>query len=586
MVVSKVIELLGTKSLQGCTGLILYNTNSFKDPLVCENLGLSATEANRLSTEPTLNTIQSIRRSLSAFSEFEPLSLVPSDDLSEELLFVFDNNKLNVINGHGFNTMIFLSGESSIIGFIVLLNPVGAKRDDSSKTNYDLKRNYTLHNIKVSIDASNSQVRIDQDIVHLLNDVETLARAKKRDYSGEKNYNFITKAELDSSRFSESNYTKYVSVLLKSNRPKSIFLDTLICNSSRGQVNLSVLNIKRNLELDNNYADLNEAQVGYFEGDIALFLWSNEIRRYSVISLTKTMDSIFGKAGQNIPWSYLTPLPGDKFSTNIHGLPPIETGKNATKIEYFAGRYAVASLNGKRYLFDIKDRYWIKYKNTETKEYEFLNEFVVDSLDPFGKIYRPDDKDNGLWDWRDYQKAVEKLYSVSETYIDSGVSMISQAKYPIRKIGDWVVFSNENSKVYSNMTKSLTLSFDENDPIVLNDQTLLTWKNGIDEEGRSTVTYHLYDKAGYFISHDYKSRTGIQKDLESRNKNYKVNDDALTLRTSSVNSNFADSPVLIQRSFFSLYRRNILPKTLEKFSIIGAFKGLIFYRVGNTINYL
>jgi hypothetical protein len=144
------------------------------------------------------------------------------------------------------------------------------------------------------------------------------------------------------------------------------------------------------------------------------------------------------------------------------------------------------------------------------------------------------------------------------------------------------------------MTKSIKLSSKENNPIIINNEVLLTWVTSGD--GFST-TYTIYDEPGYYATPTYynlkyNSATGSLTDGDSRYNNYIVYrtstspDKILTIKTKSDESSKSSSPILIQRSFLRQFRRNVLPDTLENFKIIGSLCGIIYYRIGNVINYL
>ena len=76
---------------------------------------------------------------------------------------------------------------------------------------------------------------------------------------------------------------------------------------------------------------------------------------------------------------------------------------------------------------------------------------------------------------------------------------------------------------------------------------------------------------------------------ENRNHGYTVYSglyNKLTIRVNSDDYTKSSSPLVLQNSILSPFRRSKLPTTVEGFKIIGAIGGIIFYRINNTINYL
>ena len=583
MVSFRQIELLGTKNLSKCNSIVVYNSGSFLKSDIVSSLGLSEETAKALNTRPTVETIQDLWEHLSGISEYEPLLPESLDDGSKR--FKFNNSKLNVISGEGFDTIIFLSA-GEVLGYIVLVNPFGVSVNNSLDSSYTLKRNYKLKKIYITVSSDASYIRVDKDIIHLQGSIKPIAKTVNKNYSGKENWNYATKYDV-SGHPDALNYATNVLTIKKETLPKTIFTDSMICHSKQGTLSFAKLGIMKNFVLDTKYDNFKHCQVGYYNGDLAIFIWNDSLD-YSIYSLTDEIK--FNTTGITSVRPYTT---NSYFPTNIFTIPQLfsDISVEEQSIEYFAGKYVVVKVRDDQYLFDIERQNpkrlyqnnpgWIKYYDSEIDSYLPLTNFLVDRMSPVGKVYKP--QEGGYWSWKTYQDIVRDISTVSETYIDAASSIISSGRYKIDRIGDWHIFSNEESKVYSNMTKSLTMSIDEVDPIIINDQTLIAKEYGISSDGYDTTTYTLYNISDYYMTRRYKERFGVTKDLESRGNLYKDSDNTVTFTTSGPN---VSNPTEIQKSLFSVYRRNTLPTTMEGFDIIGAFKGIIFYRIGNTINYL
>lgn len=578
MAASKITEILGTKGLSSCDSIRVYNSSTFKkESIAKEGLGLTDGELSILLQTPTVENIREINSILERHLEY---FIVPNVGGQ----FTFNNDRLNVINGEGFDTIIFLS-YSEVLGFMVLVNPVGVNQDYSNRTSYDLKRTYKLKKVTLTLSSTGDEIRVDQDTIQLLGDAKTNAETVGRNLSGKENYNYATVRDLGSIG-TLSNYTIHLGEALTSTRAKNIFTDTTISRIKGNEFSMAKLDIKKNLTLDVAYTNFPHHQIGYYRGDPSLFVW-NDDAQYSIFSLTTTLGELFGESNDR-PYSYTV---NDKVSnTEMFQVPILHEEYGRPTIEYFSGKYVVVKSGTSRYLLDIDrqdgeldqslgslNRGWLKYKDPDDGELYLQTNFVVDRLCPRNRVWQ------GTWSWQRWNEAVGDVNFLSDTYIDSNVAIIGNNKTVIGKIGSWIILEDAESKVYSSMGKSLTMALEEPDPIVINDQSLLCVE---ENEEENSVTYTLYNGQGYYITDMARVRLGITADNESREVPYKSSSDIVTFKTTSTYSSPASSPLELHRSFFGNYRRNVLPSTMDGFKIIGAFHGLIFYRIGNTVNYL
>lgn len=584
---SKRTELLGTKGLSKCDGILVYNSASFSNQKILTALGIQEGEASLLKGELTKDTVDTISQTLLRHEEF---SIIQKN---ENGVFVFHNGLSGALTGEGFDSIIFYySGE--ILGYSVLLSPLGVLRvTGGSDGSYDLKRSYKVKDLYISIEGDGDNVRVDEDVIQLICDIETVATVVGKDFSGQGNNDYAVKGDLKFSK-ANPNYTIHLSEAVHSTRGKNIFLDDKICDvKGADKVNVSRLNIKKNLRLDIAYSDFNNHQFGFYKGDPCLYIW-NDVGQYSIFSLTMTLGELFGDVNDR-PYSYTV---NDVVSlSEIFQVPCLSENGDIPKIKYFSGKYLVADLEGTTYLFDIdrqdgelgtqhysNNRGWIKQRDPISGQITLLTTFLVDQLGLDGKIIKGGS--DGGWSWHNWNEVLSDIPGLSDTYIDSSYAIIGNSKTPVEKIGAWYVLKGEDTVTYSTYDKSITFLSEEERPFIVNDRTLLAQEHGITETGQEKITYTLYNESGYYMTPKCKNMLGYESDLESRGNKYMTGLNEAVFFTSSSLTDLASSPVEIQRSFFGGYRRGVLPETMEDFRIIGCFYGLIFYRIGNVINYL
>lgn len=640
MAASKLVELLGTQGLSESSSILVYNSNTFKDPKKISGLGITEDQAKLLSSVPNTSTINNIYSILIGMDEYSTISPLEG---SLGLDFVFNNNQLSIVGGEGFDTIIFLSLEQ-IIGYVVLVSPVGySVKVNSSR--YSLKKEYTVDTIKIHVDSSN-KIRVDEDEIDLIDEVES--KDSSRDYSGESSDRYTSVKKLSGLKINAGSYDKRINSILKSSGEKNIFTDTFFSNiSPEKNITCTKLNLKKNIVLPSIYDNLDNYQVGFYNGDIVLYLWSRQTPKYAIISLTKTLEDIFNDSELRYYPLVYTPARSDKkgkliSNSDVYTVPDL-LGETM-EISYFAGNYVIVKdSEGISYIFDINRQSgydtennpgWVidNYESTgqidyykwdgNDKDWKKITTGIPNEVHIYTRFdYIPESekvvgirgsKPNYLnifsidrlslsaeplplttLSWQTYIEGIQEFPDISNTYVDAEL-LLSEGCSLVGKAGDWCIFlkPDDSSYIYSNLTKSIKVGIEEPTPIIINNQVLLTYSS----KGNKWQ-YVLYDEPGDYITLSAAKR--IYKWNESKGVNIVTNetrDDGYYVYTPSRSSynvlqitaggEFISSPMTIQASFLSYYRRNLLPKTMEGFRIIGAIGGIIYYKIGNTINYL
>ena len=638
MAVSKVTSLLGTRGLDSCNRILVYNSSTFTKKNITDNLGMSEAEAELLAKDPENDTVDNMYITLRRYNVFQPL--LPN--ITEEgLLFIFNNSRLSTITGEGFNTIIFLMDEE-ILGYTVFLSPIGYNTNNLSATTYSVKRNYIVNNIIIEVLSGGNSIRVDEDTINLLNEID---RGEKRDYTDF----FTTKENILGLSRDFGNYNTHLKSLIHKGVEKDIFSDSTYVKMKEAGAVLSKLNFLKDIQLLSSYTDLQYTQVGYYKGDIVLYLW-NDNCDYVIISLTKTLSNFF--VGSKDPFPYTTPKrdkDGNIISRSEKYHVPNLFKDKTQRISYFAGKYIIVTIDDLDYVFDFerqkgeieleeplgaknpgwviesynnlstskdyqwdKDKGWIDCKTASGPTYDsldlvpeekrtpgyivtipdkepiFLNSFTVNTQDLRSKLVKISDGT-----WQTWEDAVAEIPFFSESYANVEALIMAESTLT-RRIGTWSVFRNDadSTWIYTSPTKSVKIGQEEEMPIILNDQCLLTYTiNG------DNITYTLYNEPGYFITpvaagrvYSWTTSNNISMAApENRNHGYTVYSglyNKLTIRVNSDDYTKSSSPLVLQNSILSPFRRSKLPTTLEGFKIIGAIGGIIFYRINNTINYL
>ena len=643
MAVSKVTELLGTKSLSSSDRLFVYNSKAFTNEAIVAALGFSESIGKLLSETPTTSTIDDFYVLLEATGAFETLEKeeTPEGDSTtpSPLSFIYRNDPLSVVSGYGFDTIIYLRGQQ-IIGFTVLLNPVGATITTKGQSYYSLSKDYTIDEVHITIstDKNNDIVEIDSEKLILYHKVESQARITKP-------VGYVTDPTYETRR---SNYRIGVNSLLKSTSPLEVFTDASMLRHDKNEFTLSKLELIRGITLDEMYEDFVNKQVGLYKGDIVLYLWENKTStnnkiNYTILSLTKSMGELSGNTAlDNSPITYTSSLKdlttGKYVSTDcMCTLPEFDPEDPIKKLVEFQGPYAKVELtSGETRIFDITkqgspkysgfnyDRGWVIKEKTFTgriitvswndvdkiwedsndvvtgnyyenvdlipgtatsriKEYDvtFLTDFVLDNK---GKLIKNTS-------WQSMDKAREDFPQLTNSYADLTIALGKhEGSKIVQRIGDWikVYFSDSKTYLYTNMRTCVWVGKEEIEPIVINSSSLMT----VETLDREIFTYTLYRNKGNFITKNlakrlfgWSSESNMTMNSDFIHGTWEIikhEDLIFTMNTGNV----SDSPFILGKGFLNRYRRNVIPRSLENLKIIGAVEGLIFYEQENIVNLL
>lgn len=591
MINCKTVELLTSGTLYDSSYILAYNSNSFNGNT---NFGVSETTMKELYTEPTIDTVEDIYSILSGLTDdYETVGCTLG---TKGKTYVFNNQRLSSrARGHGFNTVIFLSGDDkskTVDGFLVFLESKG--NDINVATSYE--RSYRVDSIEITLtEGENNYIEVDGQKVRLFDSIEqrndlTLPYLKGTDL---KNNNL------------PGNYSKNLLNILNGFKAHDVYTDSMYFRiMGKDNYEASRIKIKREITLSDVYSDYNNFQFSYYKGDPSLFIWDDQ-GDYSIFSLTTSIGEKFNDPNNNFPYPYTDPRSDFKFSNEIYTLKTLEGEKQ--EIRYFCDHYIITEDN---YLFDINSQAnifngWVPkslsagsdysyYENLDSynegkkavvdsvskEQYtvypdprllpdnpsmfcipefttRYLNDFLADELDPCARI-----QEFSALKWQTYRDCVMEFPGISNVYANPS-ALVENNYVPVKKIGDWIRFDGTNTFIYTSLNKSVKFRIDEPDPIVINDQVLLEI---VDD------TYYLYDHPGFYRS--ARNELYNSADSESFGEKYETTSTYSTI----------SKPTDIASSYLRLFRRSSLPE--EGFKIVGAFRGLIFYRVNNKIKYL
>lgn len=558
MAVSR-IELVGTENLTSSEKILLYNTNTFKNESLINLLGLPRID------DISIESVDNILESLLLSTYYHPL----------EKPFTYINDRDDPLTGQGFDTIIFMRDDNSPLGYAYLGKEYG--------NTYTSKRiTYVVDKVKISILGEGESLKIGDSVVKF--DMGILRQNPRTDN--------VKKIPKKYTGF--GNYGSYIKDFIAGNK-KDILTESRYIKYEEYSGTLSL----NTIELPIEYTDFNNAQVGFYQGDPSLYIWNNQ-GEYSIFSLTEEVhfnDTI------KILKSYTLAKPGISKS-EIYKLPDL--GNESQKIMYFASQYCIVESDEEHYVLDIprqsspddgpRNKGWLitgrkiipdvyRYftsgpdgwietspnsdailfdsldvatgSNVKVNEWDpiYLKNFVID------QSLRARICEVGSLGWRNYQEALKNIGNLCNTEIDSR-ELVESGCTVIKKIGNWFVFEipTTDTYVYSNMTQTVEFLRTE-DPIVVNDEVILC---SYDDK-----KYTLFDSPGKYISKKYYNKFGTKK-------GYSLPKKSCTLL----------NPIDLQKSFFSAFRRNVLPNDLSDFKIIGALGGIIFYRTRNTISYI
>lgn len=540
---SKSTVLSGTGDLTGLGIVYVYNTNIFSDDLITSGLYYDSRKINpeiiEILANPERKNIRNIYKYISNLCYSDGTKVYKPVHITNEsgtINFTVPTQKTTKIGRQGFNIIVYCEK-----GYTKLSESLGKVIDG----NYGVDRFYFTKGVNMiinySVKTSNEHNEVEnKDILGTSLDI-----GENRNFLGPKLYNYASISEAKGSEYylrKTPFYTNNIDTLRNSKRTKTIFLDNSFYNIDNFNLSLRMsgsLGICRNISCSTNISCTN-FQVGYFSGQgLVLYSWGNNIFEIRTLS---DGEIILSGTFENY-------------------------SKENVIINYFSGSYIACSLelSGDQILFDLSsktgkdisieesDHGWIK---------NLTNRFLVDQRDITGKVYILPETNPRTYTSRrlaeQYFPGISSINLDLETFLSSNTIEVKE------KLGSWYVISCDNKgrsyTYYTNLDK--TIQFDENTtakPIVVNDNVLLV----SDIISSGGTKYTIYEKSGKYVYGD---------------------DDTESIIFPTV----AEPITYIAESFFSRYRRNILPDTdtLNGFSIVTAFGGLIFYKFGSYINYL
>lgn len=541
---TKEITLTGTTGLSASTSILAYNTNTFLDStIVSELTGISEDYASdTLSQDPTASNIEEIYTILSGAYYYSSdlgrnvypfAEAVDSDDGEVKDTFAFYNyhTSLNstsaystIIDGAGFNVIIFVES-GGVLGYVIMSEVQGESQEVSDGTLTDLYRSYEVHTIYITVDSTQeAEPSLDQYKIYLINNLDQAEKSGPGD-------EFITYSDRNTELIFK-NYTNFIGDILEGENVTDVLTDNLFCKKDPGEEwEVSKLGLLKNVQIPSSFTNY---QFGYYKGDFVVFLYNPSGCQYSIYSLTETWDSLFDSTDRQLKCysvarkDYL----GDVVSeTDTYTIPTYSSGVKGQTIRYFSGRYIVVDITfldgtSTPALFDIERQSGYTTEDNSgwivDSDGELRTNFIVDALDPNEEVYFGDDE---YGDYPEYLNGYTSKASYLTLY---------------KKIGDWLVYKKSSSSlIYTNTRTSLDFST-TSDVFVINDNSLLQ---------KNSSGYYLYDTSG--------------------------------TTSATITSRYSFSS-----TFFQKFRRSYLPETIDGLSIIGALRGIIYYKIGNYIDYL
>ena len=528
--------ILGTtKNILGCLGIIVYNRSQL--PSDIEKL--------------SLYNINIVYQEVIASDNYLRINRLTSDEPFE---YYYRNERVN-----GFDTIIYLSNsDNTPTGYTEFINSQGVDRN----INISLAFNTTVSG-GLTIELTNSLLQLRNNPTITKNFIGEDLDQYPSSKSVMEEINKVTEI------YNKPKYTTHISQYIK-DQTNSIFLGFETVIEGR---NLVKLDLSKNIVVDPYNIGFTNYQLGYYKGDIAIYLWKD--LNYTIYSITKR--NRFGN-----PISYINSGVG---YITIPEYPTTET-VNQQKISYFAGKYIVVKIEGSKnttQIFDIENQGWVNNLSSTN--------FFLDQMDAKNKIVE-------LPNILSYNNILNYIPEISNIYLNLEEYARTSTIVIKKKIKNWYVINNSRNrlKIYTNISKTLYCS-EEEEPIIINDQVIMIRTRITNEEtGETTLDYYSIYYNNFRTYYTEKAReiveTGGKLELdvdlnimfykggtnESTYKNYYNNGEIIVVNASD---SFIDS-------YFARFRRNSLPEinTNSIPNIIGAIDGIIFYSYQNFINYL
>ena len=495
-----------TKPVLESTRIVLYNKYQFA----------SNSDYSRIS----VYNIDRIYRVVSASS----LSLT----LTREPGGKFEYNYANE-HTEGFNIIIYLSNfDNSPIGYTEFLRTQGKTR-----------------NINISIDL---ETTVEGDIqVNIINSLASLRNSSslERVFTGDELWEFTSSNKIKSEInkiLPVSRYTTHLTAFNRDRSVRNIYLLNYLVRQKDRDLELSKLDITRNIEADPFALGFTEYQISYYGDELAFYTWNNETGLYTIISLTER----------------------NMFNRPIYYTPTDNAASHVDKeISYFAGHYIVCK-DG-TVLDTLSD-------NAEVMSQERGHKIIIDPLDPKSTIYNLPQLT--------YETVYHYIPEIANIYLDLKTYMRTYGLNIVRKIGSWFILKRvlRGETLYLLVNQSTRIYITETDlegMMIINDRVVMF------EESDYYLLYFL-DRGEYWTERARATRGGslvLDSDLEilfcqggeddEEYRDYFINN--------KIGRVFKSFPV--EDSILNEYRKNYYntEESIKIPEIIGACDGVLFF---------
>ena len=435
----------------------------------------------------------------------------------------------------GFNIIIYLSNfDNSPIGYTEFLRTQGKNR-----------------NINISIDL---ETTVEGDIeVKISNSLAPLRSSSsiERVFTGDNLWDFTASSEIKKEVqkiLPNSKYTTHLTAFNRDSSMRNIYMLNFLLRQKNRNLELSKLDITRNIEADPFSLGFDKYQISYYENNLAFYTWKDN-GQYCIISLTER--NVF-----NRPIYYTR---SDNASYTI---------PSQYKISYFAGHYIVCedgtildTLDNNRVVMEQK----VGYRN------------IIDPLDPESKIYS--------LPLLTYESVYSHIPEIANIYLDLRNYMKTYSLNIIRKIGSWFILKRvlRGEVLYLLVNQSTRIYITEEDyknMMILNDRVVMF------EESDYFLLYFL-DKGEYWTERARATKTGasldIDRDLEILFCRGSEEDDIYRsyFIENKIERVFKSYP--LHDSILNYFRKNYydIEETTTIPKIIGACDGVIFFLTAN-----
>lgn len=541
--------VLGASKISESGRILAYNTKSFerlKDLIKYDSRLLSSYPhiLSMISESPTRDNIKEVIGILESLTDlsgttriYHYLDRQINLDKHEYIWDISDKILHKLVNTDGFDTIIFVSNLGAILGFTTFRGSQGNQIDNLRDTTYNIHKYYLTTKTKITVEFGN-KVSINSNTVKLLDSLITTAKLEGRYLTGTKLYDYTDVETILKQSKKGTSYTSHITKALHSKSEKYIYTDTTSSIIHREEL-LKLGVLREGIEIPNldNYTNF---QLGYLKGDLSLYFWNSSTGFFRVVSLTTT--------NLNNPRYYVGEFSKIEKPYTILG---------------FSGNYCVTEKDGKKYLYDILKSMWLSLSGG----------VVIDFADPLSKIYTSKNSE-----FSSVPEAKASLPFLSDIHLSLGKLTDRNTIKVYLKVGSWVVFDLPFISGYAISNHSTTIFIDRSElenVIFINNRCLIMRKGS---------KFFLVDEPGYHKTSTLET-TLANRGLLGLLLNYSEDWTKKSEYSSIDLGNSTDWRRNIQHSFLNLFRRNRMPVS-DKFNIISGMSGLLYYRIGNRINFL